>query len=209
MSMHPNEIALLYEASREKERQTKISYTNHELVHALLGLSKKRVTSITRTVGEVFMRPTMAMRYQLLPALAHMLAGARPCPGTSPLNKASKTNALERSLALLLELTDPAWKELPQDWVYLGSVLESNDLELARDILSKILAGMPVRHPMRFLRDFSQPGGTDWLRHFWLSSEEYDAFIREKQEVRARIDEDKVASAPKGTESHYTRIECV
>lgn len=109
-------LGLYQTASNPPPEQTMHKVSNLALLHRLsshpLGM-----------IAETFMRPKMAMKYHLLPALAHELACARPTRGKAC--ELSKAISLARSVALLLETADPAWCELPKSWVFFGSNLDN------------------------------------------------------------------------------------
>lgn len=139
----------------------------------------------------VFMRPKMTMRYHLLPVLARELAHARPHPAV-PEAPATNEQKLRRSLALLIELADKDWDELPMAWWTLGSALETMDMELARENLDSILESSHVNNPMGFLKKFAEPlnDNVSWQRFFWLSDQDIEDFRNERQETVRRIEAD-------------------
>lgn len=137
-------------------------------------------------VAEAFLRPRMAMKYKLLPALGHVLASARPTRVEA--HGLSKDVALLRSVALLLQTADPGWNELPKPWTYLGIYFDAKrntniDYAAAQEELTNIFAATSVKRPMRFLEDFCAPlpNDAEWKRFFWLSDEEFEDFKSEKQ----------------------------
>lgn len=152
-------------------------------------------------IAETFLRPRMAMKYHLLPALAHELAYARPSR-VEP-HGLSKEIRLARSVALLLETADRAWRELPKSWIYLGvyfdgklrSTVEYDEVQAE---LVNVFAGIHVERPMRFLEKFCMPFPemAVWRRFFRLSNEEYQDFKNEKERTLEMInadDEDGIA----------------
>lgn len=146
-------------------------------------LLKRLGTNYFAMAAETFMRPRMAIKYHLLPALAWELEAARPHPGAG--EKLSREIELARSLALLLQTADPAWKELPKSWVFLGSSLEGRvDYDSARDLLNDIFSDIAtVAEPMKFLRRFCQPlpERSRWLRFYDFTNGEMDNFMDEKR----------------------------
>lgn len=150
----------------------------------LWGLSKQPL----RMVAETFLRPRMAMKYQLLPALGCVLASARP--SRLETHGLSKEVALLRSVALLLETADPSWKELPKTWTYLGIYFDAKrnatvDYAAAQEELANIFATTPIERPMRLLENFCAPfpDEAEWKRYFRLSDEEFEDFKAEKQQT--------------------------
>ena len=146
-------------------------------------------------IAETFMRPKMAMKYHLLPALAHELALARPIRGKA--GELSQAASRARSVALLLETADPSWRELPKSWVFFGSDLESG-IKDARENLADIFAKIHVEHPMRFLENFCAPlpDMAEWRRFFWLSDQEMNDFLAEKAKTIEMINADDEEDVP-------------
>ena len=150
-------------------------------------LSSRRIPE--DMAAAVFLRPRAAMRYRLLPALARQFAHARPVGDARPAK--TPEEKLRRSLALILELADDSWDELPREWASLGSFLNDMNLELAREAIQTILANAKIADPVSLLKKFSQPepDNTAWERFFWLNPEELSACEAEKEETLKRIDE--------------------
>lgn len=175
-------LGLYQTASNPPPEQKMNKVSNLDLLHRLsvqpLGM-----------IAETFMRPKMAMKYHLLPALAHELALARPIRGK--VGELSKATSLARSVALLLETADPAWCELPKSWVFFGSNLESG-LEDVQEGLADIFAEIHVEHPMRFLENFCAPlpDMAEWRRFFWLNEQEMNDFLAEKAKSIEMINAD-------------------
>lgn len=183
----PTELAgSLYRAPQDAD--SKISagnytrYSNQQLLEYL-----SRPNLFNGMAAAVLLRPKMAIRYHLLPALAAAFSAARPTRNSSPVGRA--VDILFRDLALLFDLAKPDWKELPQDWVILGSSLDQADFELAGSLLQQILESTPVAKPMAFLENFCRPGGEqpEWLRFFWLSDEDLAQLTAEKELAIAMI----------------------
>lgn len=144
----------------------------------------------------VFLRPKMAMRYKLLPALAMQLDHARPIgPQAFPVK--TPEEKLRRSLALILELADENWTELPRTWGYLGSALETMDIDLAQAAIESILHKSAVPDPMEFLKKFAEPvtENTVWKRFYWLSDADLEEFRNEREETLKRINEEDSETA--------------
>lgn len=148
-------------------------------------------------IAETFMRPTMAMKYHLLPALAHELAYARP--GMAVPSSLAHSCELIRSVALLLQTADDRWSELPRSWTYLGSYFDGKNIEYAetREALDSIFACIHIECPMRFLERFCEPFPqmADWRRFFWLTEEEFQEFKDEKTRTIGMINADDEVSA--------------
>lgn len=140
----------------------------------------------------VFLRPRMAMRYYLLPALSTQFYQSRPARnGAKPAK--SEQEKLLRSLALVLELADENWSELPRAWSYLGSALESGDMELVQDAIAAIIGRATVKKPMEFLEKFAQipADNTAWQRFFRLSDADLAEFDNEREMTLKNIEEDE------------------
>lgn len=139
----------------------------------------------------VFLRPRMAMRYYLLPALSTQFYQSRPA-GNGAKPAKSEQEKLLRSLALVLELADENWSELPRAWSYLGSALESGDMELARDAIAAILGRATVEKPMEFLEKFAQipADNTAWQRFYRLSDADLAEFDNEREITLKNIEEE-------------------
>lgn len=199
MTISKRQAQALYEkdAGESTAGSGKISkMSNKDLLHYLSGLCKlEKGVPAERVAAEVFLRPRMAMRYNLLPVLSRILAPARPCAGASPAVEGQQR--LQRSLALLLTLANADWQELPKSWTFLGSALEDNNLELAREYLNAILASIPVRDPMLLLKEFTAPAENDisWQRFFWLTEKDLNDFTNEKQETINIINQEDEESA--------------
>lgn len=152
-------------------------------------------------VAETFLRPQMAMKYQLLPALGHVLASARPTRVEA--HGLSKDVAVLRSVALLLQTADPGWHELPKPWTYLGIYFDGKrnsnmDYAAAQEELTNIFASTHVERPMRFLENFCAPppDEAEWKRFYWLSDEDFEDFKAEKQRTIDMIEAPDEEIAP-------------
>lgn len=139
--------------------------------------------------GDVFLRPRMAMRYQLVPALDFLLSSYRPTEEAKSVKNQSDGSQLLRSIALLLRLYDPEWTELPFKWQILGNDIDGGSLDAARETLNDIFAESTVPDPLLLLSKFQEPppDKKDWLRYYHLSDDELRAFDAEKAETIEKI----------------------
>lgn len=179
MPITREQINTIYESATASAPKSKESLpvSNIELIKKL-----EHKTDPLRLTASVFLRPASALRYNLLPALAAKLAYQKPVEGSRAQPCKTPEEGIVRSLSLLLELADPAWTELPDSWISLGSVLNNRDLVLAREFLDTILASTRVEKPMEALRKLcsTEKDDTGWVRYYRLSPDEFKYFDSEE-----------------------------
>lgn len=174
-------------ANNAGESVPEMRFTNRDLVEKFIHLRDP-----LRLSAAIFLRPASAMQYRLLPALSEKLAYQKPVPNSNAEPARTPEESIVRSLSMLLEMADPSWTELPDNWVSLGAVLDKHDVATAREMLDIILNDFYTDKPMSFLRKFCRPmpEESEWLRHFSLSQADLDWFMnRESVEALKRIEE--------------------
>lgn len=158
-------------------------YSNRDLLKNCAGNDPVKMAAF------VLLRPKASIRYHLVPALVAAFAEYRPLANKSvPVQEEEK---LPRHLAFLLDLYDPAWKELPKQWAILGSYLNKNIYYNAYETLMDCLKATSCENPMLFLQNFCRDveNDTEWLRYFWLSEKDFQELIAEKDQTIAMINQ--------------------
>ena len=189
MPLSKHQADRLYEIEEAVEKPAETA--SHKVSNLDLILAISRGAHPEQMAAAVFLRPRMAMRYSLLPALARQFSQSRPVENLA--NPATKRKErLRRSLALVLELADENWTELPRAWCYLGSALETGDMELVRDAIAAILDRATVKKPMEFLDKFAQipADNTAWQRFYRLSDADLEEFANEREITLQSIEEE-------------------
>ena len=81
---------------------------------------------------------------------------------------------------------------MPRAWCYLGSALETGDMELVRDAIAAILDRATVKKPMEFLDKFAQipADNTAWQRFYRLSDADLEEFANEREITLQSIEEE-------------------